>query len=337
MLSKLLLNIIIIICLVVVGGDTLHEDIGMQEILTTVNGAEVYIVLPDSYDAGTTYPVLMAIHGSGRQARSYDDYNASTNPAGVAFYAHQRDLALANGYLFCVISNGSDCWGTDAGLTRLNDLYAYMQSTYNCETGFALYATSAGGVLMHRMVKDYPSRVLGCLGMFPVYDLDVEWSILQSCRDAWGTQAAYAGKNPPSFAASLTTKRYRIDHGDADTSVPLAGNSQALADTVNALGGSITLNVIAGGIHDTNLAYYNDSAINTFLQSIKTPLEPQFTTPTLSRVGTNIQAAGEITGLLETDTVAFFYRDADTPGTMPLPHEDTQNIWKPMNDLIEHG
>jgi len=308
------------------GGDTLHEDIGMQEILTTINGAEAYIVLPDSYDAGTTYPVLMAIHGSGREARSYDD----SDPLGLAFYAKQRDLALANGYLFCVISNGPDSWGTDAGLTRLNALYDYMRVNYNTSSQFALWSTSAGGVLMHRMVKDYPSRVLGCLGMFPVYDLDIEWPILQSCRDAWGTQAAYAGKNPPSFTASLTTKRYRIDHGDADTSVPLAGNSQALATTVNGLGGSVTLNVIVGGIHDTNIAYYNDSAINTFLQSI---IIPTLATPTLTRDGTDVRLDCDITQMIEGDIKAAYYRDSDTV-TTDKPDTVGQSVWFDMDDSL---
>ena len=309
-----------------------------KERIVKINGADAYIRIPDGFSYINESNVLMAIHGSGRQARSYR--NAVSDANGVDFYAHQRDLSLQNGYIFCVISNDPDCWGTDAGLSRINALYDYMVSNYNTDQQFALWSTSAGGVLMHRMVKDYPSRVLGCLGMFPVYDLDVEWSILQSCRDACGNnQVNYSGKNPPSFAASLTTKRYRIDHGDADTSVPLAGNSQALADTVNALGGSITLNVIAGGIHDTNLAYYNDSAINTFLQSIKTPLEPQFTTPTLfSSQQNNLQAAVRITGLLPGDSdPVFFYKNEHTQ-TELKPHEDPNNaIWKPINDYLEGG
>lgn len=56
------------------------------------------------------------------------------------------------------------------------------------------------------------------------------------------------------------------------------------------------------------------------------------TKPTVSRVGTNLQAASQITGLLTGDTVGFFYRDinADTSGDTIKPDTPGQAIWKPM-------
>jgi len=58
---------------------------------------EVYVARPDTLAA--PFPVLAALHGSGRQATSYRE---------VPFYTFQRDRAVENGYLFVCLSNGMD-------------------------------------------------------------------------------------------------------------------------------------------------------------------------------------------------------------------------------------
>ncbi|SKB97082.1 hypothetical protein SAMN05660226_04073 [Parapedobacter luteus] len=94
------------------GMATSAQPLVVRDTLVQVAGREVYIAMPPITQDG--YRVVLALHGSGREARSYKPGDSKAN----AFYVRQRDLAVKNGYLFVVVSNGSDTWGTDRGLMR---------------------------------------------------------------------------------------------------------------------------------------------------------------------------------------------------------------------------
>lgn len=220
----------------------------------------VYIAMPENIPEGMELPVVIAVHGSGRGALDYRD---------TAFYKEQRDIALEHGYIFASISNGSDTWGLDDGLYNINLLYDYLIENYPAQEKAALWATSAGGTLANRMVKDYPEKVRFVLGTFPVYDLNSGFS-LSSCQSAWGTTdadtfaALIEGKNPADFPDALKNHDYYIAHGDADAAVPLAENAEKMRDDV---GSNVHLQIIEGGVHGTaNFSYYDGVVEQAFAE-----------------------------------------------------------------------
>lgn len=217
-----------------------------------------YIVIPKT--PRERLPVVIAIHGSGRGALDYRD---------TPFYIRQQQLAEEYGCLFAAVSNGPDTWGTDDGLHNVECLLDYVQSQYKTASKVLLWATSAGGVLAHRLIKRRPKRVAAVLGTFPVYDLEVELSILKSCRQAWGVASLdelrqkTAGKNPPELIGEIGDIPFFLAHGDADEAVPLAENSGRLA---KELGSSVHLEVITGGSHSAGDMRYLENTPSAALR-----------------------------------------------------------------------
>lgn len=239
------------------------------EVTGTLTGAKTnhsgqgayYIAMPKTIPEGMKLPVVIAVHGSGRGAMDYRD---------TAFYAEQKNIALANGYIFAAISNGPDTWGLDDGLYNINLFYDFLIENYPIQEKAALWATSAGGTLANRMVKEYPEKVSFVLGTFPVYDLISGFNNVNSCKTAWGTsdletfQTKIEGKNPADFPDALKNHDYYIAHGSADAAVPIAENSQKM---VTDVGGNVHLEVIEGGVHGTsNYAFYGDIIDQAFAE-----------------------------------------------------------------------
>lgn len=203
----------------------------------------VGIALPQK--ATEPLPVVIAVHGSGRSAPDYWQ---------TPFYCRQRELALAHGCLFAAISNGPDTWGLDDGLYNLRLLCDYVANHYPTRERFLFWATSAGGVLTHRMAESCPERVAAVIGTFPVYDLQREFSVLESCGNAWHTQEKgeflqrISGKNPPQFREKLQNIPYFISHGDQDQAVPLEDHSLRFAQQLQD---NVHLQILPGGDHGT--------------------------------------------------------------------------------------
>lgn len=240
-------------------------DTAIREVAFTLSNVkgnsdgQAYIAMPANLPQGRKLPAVIAVHGSNRGALDYRD---------TPFYAQQRDIALSKGYLFGAISNGSDTWGLDDGLYNLKLFYDYLISNYPVQEKVALWATSAGGTLANRMVKEYPDKVSFVLGTFPVYDLLSGFEHVNSCKLAWGTdnpetfKKLIAGKNPAEFPHALKNHDYYIAHGSADAAVPLAENTQRMVADV---GSNVHLEVIEGGVHGTgNFAFYGDAIEQAF-------------------------------------------------------------------------
>ncbi len=216
------------------------------------------IDMPPNIENGKVYPIVIAVHGSNRGAKDYDE---------CPFYAEQKKIALENGCFFGVISNKSDTWGTNDGLYNMKVFADYIIANYPVREKVILWATSAGGVLANRMVKEYPELVDFVIGTFPVYDLESTYS-LNTCRVAWKSRSiedfkeATKGKNPVQYPDLLKGHKYFITHGSADTAVPLEANSLRLKAE---LGDNVYLQIIEGGVHSTaNFAFYGDAVTKAF-------------------------------------------------------------------------
>ena len=216
------------------------------------------IDFPDNFDAEKEYPVVIAVHGSNRGAEDYDS---------CPFYAEQKKIALSYGCVFGVISNKFDTWGTDDGLYNLKCFIDFVTDNYPVRKKVILWATSAGGVLANRFVRQFPERVELVIGTFPVYDLKSTFA-LQTCRVAWKAKTfeefaeTVEDKNPSHFPEALKKHRYYITHGSADTAVPLEGNSLKMRDE---LGDNVFLQIIEGGVHSTqNFDFYGQAVKKAF-------------------------------------------------------------------------
>lgn len=223
---------------------------------------EVYVARPDTLAA--PFPVLAALHGSGRQATSYRE---------VPFYTFQRDRAVENGYLFVCLSNGMDTWGLDDGLRNLEILYDHLLARDHVAPRWVLWATSAGGALMHRFVHRQGDRVRGALGTFSVYDLLDAYDHSPGCAKAWGVgsraelRSATEGRNPPDLVSGLTSTEYLILHGREDQLLLPDRHALRFRDEANARGGHVRLILTDGGHSTENWALCDGVAIDASLQA----------------------------------------------------------------------
>lgn len=242
------------------GMATSAQPLVVRDTLVQVAGREVYIAMPPITQDG--YRVVLALHGSGREARSYKPGDSKAN----AFYVRQRDLAVKNGYLFVVVSNGSDTWGTDRGLNAVLDAYRYIEANFRVQQKWVLWGSSAGGGLMYRLIKEYPAIVDRALGTFAVYDLSDAFKRLTSARHAWRCDSTFKDINPAAAPKALAQIPLMLFHGIADQTVPLEAHSGRLVQDVKPFGGSVELYKAPGG-HDTaNMSLYPDRLINDFLR-----------------------------------------------------------------------
>lgn len=205
--------------------------------------------------------VLLALHGSGRSAESY----APGSSQSVPFYVRQRDLALQAGYLFVSISNGKDTWGTDDGMNAILDLVRFVKKEYEVKEKWTLWASSAGGVMLGRIVRYRPDLVCKAVGTFPVYDLKESYQTLKSAQEAWGQAEAFAEIDPSGYPEAFVKVPYLVFHGTEDKAVPVEKHSERLLKEVNALGGKVSLQVVPGGHSTQNFDLYDDDLILKFL------------------------------------------------------------------------
>lgn len=231
-----------------------------KEIITNVNGEEIYISRPYQLVPFKKYPVVMAIPGNGRDARNY----YKDDKKGLKFYTHQRDLAVENGSFFVVVSNTKEPWGSDNELKSILKTYELVQHKYPTEKKWTIWGTSEGGVSMNRMVIEYPDKVKSVIGTFPVYDLEDMFDKNQATREIWGTRQEVEKVNPSKYPEKLAKKPYLIFHGNHDEVVP-AEHSIELKDELLKNGGEVYLNIVNGGHSSNNMKVYDDKKIKEFL------------------------------------------------------------------------
>ena len=128
--------------------------------------------------------LLLGLHGSGRTAGSYRD---------VPFYRYQRDRALRSGFIFASVSNGPAGWGLDEGLERVLDLLTLLRAELGRRLEVVPWGTSAGGVMLFRLVATLAAGVAGrgsvppirrAVATFPVYDLLSVFESSKGCPKA---------------------------------------------------------------------------------------------------------------------------------------------------------
>lgn len=247
-----------LIILFIAPSAALCQDMKFQ--IDSIDGRTVFMAWDDQFPVSVR-PALLALHGSGRSAESY----IPGHEKSVPFYEKQRDLAVKAGYLFVVLSNGKDTWGTDEGLKATVKCMEFVKGKFPVREKWCIWASSAGGVLLGRLLKEYPSLVDRAIGTFPVYDLEHSMRHLPSARSAWGDRD-YRKANPALYPEAFMRIPYLIFHGSDDEAVPVDLHSARIAKTANEAGGNVLLNIVTGGHSTGNFALYDDDLILNFLQ-----------------------------------------------------------------------
>lgn len=227
---------------------------------------EAYIALPDVSEGKK--PLVLAFHGSGREALSYRD---------VPFYTRQRDIALNCGYAFAVVSNGPDTFGLDAGYQNTELLYEYMMNHHKIHNTVALWGSSAGGLMMQRFFRAQPLRTAVLLGTFPIFD-PLSMPPLHSMMQAFDAKSPEELQEKTIFLSPCKypqdiyhQKAIVVAHGTDDLTVPVAQSRAWLAQT-QRYGGEMTLVEKSGGHNTDNIALHNTTAFADALTALKQKL-----------------------------------------------------------------
>ncbi|MHB1357850.1 MAG: alpha/beta hydrolase family protein [Anaerolineae bacterium] len=148
-----------------------------------------------------------------------------------------------------------ESFGSPKGRALYTALYEYLVQQ-GFSTQACLLARSRGGMMQYNWAVEHPDWVACVAAIYPICNMTSFPGIARMAPmyelSAEELTQQLNLHNPIERLQPLAAARvplYHI-HGDADQWVPLALNSGTLAERYRALGGKITLNVIAGGGHD---------------------------------------------------------------------------------------
>ena len=136
---------------------------------------------------------------------------------------------------------------------------------------FSFHARSRGGLLAHNWAADNPGKVAAIGGLFPVTNY-LSYPGEGLAAGLYGLTVQEFNDdldlyNPNERLLPLFNSGVKMFHiaGDSDTVVPLEDNSQIMKDGYDALGGTMTLTVIAGAGHGDDNDFYNNQPFTDFM------------------------------------------------------------------------
>jgi pimeloyl-ACP methyl ester carboxylesterase/lysophospholipase L1-like esterase len=201
-------------------------------------------------------------HGFQRHVFTYDgrqcfvvrpEKAATGNPWvwRARFFGHepQTDIALLNKGFHVVYMDVGNLFGAPQAVAHWNAFYAYLTQEHGFARRPALEGMSRGGLIIFNWAVANPDKVACIYADAPVCDFKSwprgksagDW---QNCLKAYGMteeEALAYGGNPLDSIAPLAQADVPLLHvcGAADTVVPMAENTDILAERYRALGGRI--------------------------------------------------------------------------------------------------
>jgi polyhydroxybutyrate depolymerase len=161
---------IIAICLVLAacGGQTpTTERIYRYDGKLTVDGRErTYTLnLPPSYYSGTSFPLIIAMHGGGGNSAQFESTTFLTDKANAAQFAVVYPNGTAGGQLALQTWNGGGCCGNAVAaniddVNFMRQLITQLTTTYKLDAK-RVYATghSNGGIMSYRLACELSDRI----------------------------------------------------------------------------------------------------------------------------------------------------------------------------------
>lgn len=174
------------------------------------------------------------------------------------FWGHepQADVALLGKGFHVAYIDVFEFHGNDTAVKIFDNLYAFLTGQHGFGKRPALEGLSRGGLIAYNWASEHPDQVSCIYGDAPVCDIrswpgglgagqgsPEDWKV---CLAAWGLDESSAKdfkRNPIDRLASLAKAGIPLLHvvGDADDVVPVAENTDVLAERYRALGGAIEI------------------------------------------------------------------------------------------------
>jgi hypothetical protein len=170
-----------------------------------------------------------------------------------------------------------ESFGSPAGREGFTALYRELTEKRGFNRKPCLLARSRGGLMLYNWAAEHPECVAGIAGIYPVGNLR-SWPGLARASGAYGMTAAeleaqLPQHNPLDRLAPLAKAGVPVFHihGDSDTVVPLAENSEAIANRYRGMGGSMRLRVVPGQGHNMWEGFFQSQDLVEFVIACASP------------------------------------------------------------------
>lgn len=177
---------------------------------------------------------------------------------------------LAKGIAIAGIDVG-ESYGSPDGRKAFSAYHAYLTGERNFSKKPVLLGRSRGGLMHYSWAEDNPQSVAAIAGIYPVCSI-ASYPGIARAAGAYGMTAEQletklAEHNPIDRLAPLAEAKVPIHHihGDNDKTVPLDANSGELVKRYKALGGQAELEIVPGGGHDMNRAWFESQPLTDFI------------------------------------------------------------------------
>lgn len=164
-----------------------------------------------------------------------------------------------------------ESYGSPAGRKVYSALYKELVKNRGLSKKPCLLARSRGGLMLYTWAAENPKSVACIAGIYPVCNIASYPGLAKACGAYDMTAEALAKDlkkhNPIDRLKPLADAGVPIYHvhGDKDTVVPIEKNSAELAERYKALGGTITLEIVAGGGHDVSPSWFHNQKLVDFI------------------------------------------------------------------------
>lgn len=193
-----------------------------------------HLFVPDGYDAGRTYPLVVVLHSVGWRGKGFDNL-LKLPPAKVLASAKvQKDHPCFVLVPYC--GDGKDQWVNLPWKHGSYDVDAVAIS----EPLANVVAAMQGLGEKYRLDASRRYVVGGSMGGYGTWDL--------LCRypDLWAAAVPVAGAGDPSVAGELTGVGIWAFHGERDKVIPVAGTRE-MAAAIEKAGGTVKLSILNKG------------------------------------------------------------------------------------------
>ncbi|MBM3961530.1 MAG: alpha/beta hydrolase, partial [Planctomycetes bacterium] len=176
----------------------------------------------------------------------------------------QRGVAIAG------IDVG-ESYGSAAGAGLYDALYDHLVGARGFALRAVLLARSRGGLMTLAWGADRPERVAAFAGIYPVCDLRSYPGLAKAAPARGLDEAALLAALPQHNPVERLERLARAGvpffcvHGDVDTLVPLAANSQELCARVRAADDRAELEVLVGRGHDMDPGFFRSERMLAFV------------------------------------------------------------------------
>ena len=225
----------------------------------TVNGCSAFVVQPPRLARDGTRPWAW-------YAPTFTGLQPDVNNSWLF------ERLIQNGFWVVGVDVG-ESYGSPAGRRVYSAFYDTLISLYNLNPRACFVAQSRGGLMAYNWAADSGNeqKVSRLAGIYPVGDL-VSYPGLDIAAPAYNMtpqelQDSLVFNDPIDRLAPLAAAGVKIFHvhGDADSTAPLAQNSQVIYDRYTTLGGMMTLIIIPGEGHNTSPLFFQSLGMLDFL------------------------------------------------------------------------